>query len=139
MKGLIYKITSKNSNKLYIGSTTQTLQKRLYEHRHNYIRYLKWNTKYTSSYEILKCNFCKIELLEEIEFTDKRELLDLENYYVNNTKNVVNIVNMTGKYKMKSKQRIYCSYCEKSLLESSMYDHKNSTNHIDHVKYYIWN
>lgn len=139
MKGLIYKIVSDSTDKVYIGSTTKTLQERLQGHKYDYKGYLKWNNEYISSYELVKYKNCKIELLEEMEFTDKRELHKLEGYYISNTQNVVNIVKMTGEYKMKSKQRICCSYCQQSLLESSMRDHKNSTNHIDHVKYYIWN
>jgi hypothetical protein len=139
MKGLIYKIVSDSTDKVYIGSTTQTLQKRLKRHKSSYKGYLKYNNEYISSYELVKYKNCKIELLEEIEFTDKRELLKLEGYYISNTQNVINIVKMTGEYKIKSKQRICCSYCQQSLLESSMNDHNNSTNHIDHVKYYIWN
>jgi len=65
MKGLVYKITS--NNKIYIGSTERTMEKRLDSFHHRVF------TKYGFD----KYNHT-IEILEEIEFNDKLELFKLE-------------------------------------------------------------
>ncbi len=52
---LIYTIRSHQTNKYYIGSTTQSLSRRLTGHRKDYKRHLTNNdNEYTSSFEILQ-------------------------------------------------------------------------------------
>jgi hypothetical protein len=158
MKGLIYKIVSDSTDKVYIGSTTQALQKRLKGHKNNHKKYLNGKYSYVSSFEVIKYGNYRIELIKEIEFIDKKNLLILEGYYITNTKNAVNKMIMRGlcrdvtkrdhdkKYyerhakeisdKHKVKQK--CSYCDVIHRISATARHNNSTNHIDHVKYYIW-
>jgi len=65
-KGKIYKIWSNTTTDIYIGSTTkQYLSQRLDGHRKNYKTWIKNNTnKYMSSYEILKYEDHKIELIK---------------------------------------------------------------------------
>lgn len=70
IKGRIYTIRSHQTNKYYIGSTTQKLCKRLQDHRCRY----KKNKKYMASFEIIKYNDHYIELLENYECNDKNEL-----------------------------------------------------------------
>jgi len=65
MKGLVYKITS--NNKIYVGSTKQTMEERLKSFHHRAF------TKYGFD----KYNYT-IEILEEIDFSDKLELFKLE-------------------------------------------------------------
>ena len=67
MEGYIYKITSPNTNKIYIGSTTLTLLERLNTHKYHIER------QNISSKEILKAGDAKIELIESIVFEDKKE------------------------------------------------------------------
>ena len=69
MKGLIYKITS--NNKIYIGSTQRTMKERLNSFHHRAF------TKYAFD----KYNHT-IEILEEIEYNDKLQLLKLEGEYM---------------------------------------------------------
>tara|TARA_R110002012_G_scaffold38589_4_gene107239 strand:+ start:356 stop:799 length:444 start_codon:yes stop_codon:yes gene_type:complete len=69
MKGLIYKITS--NNKIYIGSTQRTIKERL-----SY-----FNHRAFTKYGFDKYDYT-IEILEEIEYTDKLELFKLEGKYV---------------------------------------------------------
>jgi|DEB0MinimDraft_4_1074332.scaffolds.fasta_scaffold135673_1 hypothetical protein len=69
MKGIVYKITS--NDKTYIGSTQRTMKERLNSFHHRAF------TKYGFD----KYNHT-IEILEEIEYNDKLELLKLEGEYI---------------------------------------------------------
>jgi hypothetical protein len=69
MIGRIYKITSPSTDKIYIGSTTKTLNVRFKSHNK------------CSSIEIIKYGDSKIELLEELECKDKEELRWKEREY----------------------------------------------------------
>jgi hypothetical protein len=67
----IYTIRSHLNDKYYIGSTTQPLYKRLYEHKISYQYYKKNNKKYMTSFEVLKFDDAYIELLEEFSCNNK--------------------------------------------------------------------
>lgn len=82
MKGLIYKITSNSTDRIYIGSTENTLEKRLSQHKSKYNIYLSGRGKYLSSYEILRLGDYDIELIEEYEFETKKDLLKREGFYI---------------------------------------------------------
>lgn len=73
-----YKITSGQTENIYIGSTTQKLNKRLSEHISNYDKYLNGNKIYCSSYEILKHDDYKIELIQNYPCENKNDLLKKE-------------------------------------------------------------
>lgn len=63
--GKIYKISSKKSEKVYIGSTSFEIDDRLEKHKLDYEYYKLYKLKYCSSYEVIMCGECSIELLEE--------------------------------------------------------------------------
>jgi len=76
----IYKITTPlYPNKIYIGSTKRTIEKRFNCHKNKYKRWLnkKSNTKYCCSYPLLK--YGKIKLLETCDEKDRyiRELINI--------------------------------------------------------------
>ena len=64
MKGKIYQIWSPNTDKVYIGSTTQSLHKRFADHKR----------KQRSSREVIDCGGAKIELIEYYPCSRKDEL-----------------------------------------------------------------
>lgn len=74
MKGIIYKITSPSTDKIYIGSTIQPLMERLYHHRSH--------LNNTTSNLIISFNDAVIECIEEVEFDTKKKLHDRERYYI---------------------------------------------------------
>ena len=77
--GKIYCIRSHQTNDIYIGSTCQTLSKRMTNHRNDYKRYTEGKTKrYTSSFDILKYGDAYIELIELYPCNQKCELLKQE-------------------------------------------------------------
>jgi hypothetical protein len=74
-KGKIYTIRSySNPDLIYVGSTTQPLSKRLVDHKRNYKSYLNQKGNYVSSFKLLECDNCYIELVENCECKCKEEL-----------------------------------------------------------------
>lgn len=80
--GKIYKLWSFQTDKIYIGSTCQTLSQRIGKHRATYRSYLNGNGNYVTSFELIKFDDCKIELLENVKCNDKYELLKIEGKYI---------------------------------------------------------
>lgn len=86
----VYKITSPDTPKIYIGITTKRLLcMRLSQHVFDYKRYLDNKHGYVSSYEIIKTKNYKIELIEQFTFNNKKEKYDKEKYYINLNKSIV--------------------------------------------------
>ena len=80
----IYKIVDNTNNNVYIGSTCCSLKKRLSVHKSNYKRFLKGLCNNVRSFNILKNNDYKIELLEDCEIKTKEELLARERFFIEN-------------------------------------------------------
>lgn len=90
--GKIYKIVDNTNGNIYIGSTTETLSRRLVCHRSKYKCHLLGKAEYVSSIEILKNNNYDIILIEKYNCNDKEELLARERYYIENNKCVNRLV-----------------------------------------------
>jgi len=149
MIGYIYALKSKNNENVYIGSTKQKLKNRLNNHIQSYKRYTIGRNHYITSFEVLKHNDCFIELLDELEFNDIKELLKLEGQYI---KNHINVINkciagrdylewykdnrqkkidkqteyyITNKIKIINKRKIKttCPYCLKSIRKDRLNKH----------------
>ena len=88
MRGIIYKITSSQTDKEYIGQTTVSIGQRMSDHKYYYKQYKNPNTTmkrknvYYSSFEVVKYNDAKIEIVEEIDFDDKDVLNKLEAFHI---------------------------------------------------------
>jgi Uri superfamily endonuclease len=82
--GKIYKLYSPSKNIIYIGSTTQSLSKRLSKHLSDYKMYNNNSKHYYSSFLVLECEDYKIELLEEYECNNKQQLEKKEGEYIKN-------------------------------------------------------
>jgi len=89
-QGKIYSIRSHQTEAIYIGSTTQTLPKRLAKHRTSFKFYKKGRRNYVSSFEILEYPDYYIELLELYPCSCKAELLQREGHYIRTYDNCVN-------------------------------------------------
>jgi len=74
----IYKISSSQCNKFYIGSTIQTLNKRLSAHKTNYKSYEKGIRHYTTSYEVVKYDDAIIELIKDVKCENRKQLEKIE-------------------------------------------------------------
>lgn len=83
MKGQIYKITSPHTDKVYIGSTSRRLEIRFSCHKS---AYKCINDKQITVNEILCYDDCKIELIEEVEYDDIKDLKAKESQYIREMK-----------------------------------------------------
>ena len=89
--GKIYKITSDQTDKVYIGSTAQKyLATRLAGHVRDYDRYKNGKCNYVTSFEILKYDDHKIELIECHSCSYKEELLKREGEIMRQYDNRIN-------------------------------------------------
>jgi len=82
LNGKIYTIRSYKTDDVYVGSTTQTLAKRMSKHRGNFKCYKKGTYNYVSSYEILKFDDAYIELVILNPCNSKSELDAVEGKYI---------------------------------------------------------
>ena len=72
--GEIYRIVCNSTGKVYIGSTTQSLSKRLSSHRLDYKKCLNGKYQFITSFEIIKENNYEIILIENVPCNNKQEL-----------------------------------------------------------------
>ena len=81
MKGSIYRLFVDEAE--YIGSTIQTLSKRKGHHIEHFNLFINGVHNWRTAFVIFMFDQKpKIELLDEIEFTEKRQLLDLERKWI---------------------------------------------------------
>lgn len=105
----IYMLTNLKTNRIYIGSTTESLKTRLKKHRKYYNEWLEGKRKYTcSSSKILETGKTYIILLENYPCTSKSELLIQETKWILKYKLICVNKNMPVKYiKYHYKHTIY--------------------------------
>jgi hypothetical protein len=85
----IYKITDNTNDNVYIGSTkSKYLSVRLAMHRIHYRRYLKNKSNFVTSFNIIKNENYKIDLVEVVP--DKANLKIRERFHIENTPNCIN-------------------------------------------------
>lgn len=82
--GKIYKIESLQTDKIYIGSTTQKLCQRLAKHREDFKR----KSFYLTAYEILEYEDANIVLIENCPCDSKEELHAREAFWIKEMKDV---------------------------------------------------
>ena len=126
MKCRIYKLSSPHTDRVYVGSTVQTLNQRLANHRCNYSA-----GKNCGSCELLKLgeHDVEIELLEEIEIehTDDPKRREYEQKWIDCTENTCNILRAEParrnrkeymkEYFQKNKERLQELACERITCE----------------------
>ena len=90
-KGKIYSIRSHLTTDVYIGSTIDTLPKRLFNHKRFYKKWVNKKTNYTTSFKIIeKDDECYIELVELYPCNSKIELHRREGEIIRATTTCVN-------------------------------------------------
>jgi len=91
--GYIYKLTSPNTNMIYIGSTSNSLKKRRSAHICQFRRYSllpdECKQKYVSSFDLIKLGKVNIELIEEIKTDNKKDLREKEREHILKNKDLV--------------------------------------------------
>ena len=129
-KGKIYKIVCNKTGKIYIGSTTTTLSRRLTQHKLSYRRYLNKKYSFNTSFEIIENENFDIVLIEYVNCSDKNELHQRERYYIENTNCVNKLVPLrTNKEYKNDHVEMYKEYRKK-------YCEKNNEKIIDYLKNY---
>lgn len=126
-KSFIYKLSSYDNDLIYIGSTTQILCKRLYQHR-------KKNNKCSSKILFEESNNVFITLLEEVTAANKQELHAIERKYIENFDCVNKFIptrtdkeyRQDNKELLIEKRRIYNQNNKKMISERTrIYQQKN--------------
>jgi hypothetical protein len=84
MKGIIYKIVCNETNEVYYGSTTQKINERILEHKKKCRYWKAGKYNYVSSFQIIDRNNYNYEVVEEVDYLDKRELEERERWYIVN-------------------------------------------------------
>jgi len=113
--GKIYTIRAPETDKYYIGSTTQTLPKRFHEHKRHYKSYQNGEYHYTTSYQILELEGAYIELLELYPCNSKIELERREGELIREHRN-----NCVNRY---IAGRTHKEWCEDNKEEIKAYKH----------------
>ena len=128
--GYIYKLTAHDTNKIYIGST-KNLNKRFEQHKRNF----KENG-FTTSKIIMGYTGAKMEILESLNYNDKKELYIRERHHIKeNINNIVNKMHPTRtahEYYQENKDRLnnhsntveVCTICNKT------YTLRNKSRHL---------
>lgn len=88
--GRVYAIRSPNIEKIYIGSTSNLLYKRINYHRRDYKKFLEGKRNMVTSAIILEAGGAYIELLEQYENVTKEQLLQYEGEHIRKNNNCVN-------------------------------------------------
>jgi hypothetical protein len=80
--GKIYKIVSNQTDQVYFGSTTNSLTRRLTDHRAKYKNYQKGIGRYITSFTILKFDDAQIILVEDYPSERKDHLHARERFFI---------------------------------------------------------
>jgi hypothetical protein len=89
--GKVYRIVSKQSDKVYIGSTVKTLAERYSKHVQCYRNYQKNEKHYITSCELLKFGDAEIQLIEDFPCESRAELERREGFHIR--QNIGSVVN----------------------------------------------
>lgn len=106
----IYKITSSQTNDVYIGSTcTFQLCDRLSGHKRHFRRYINGKYHYVTSFEVIQYDDAIIKLIEMFPCNNRNELHIRERYWIEKTHSCINKVIPTRshkEYKEKNRDKI---------------------------------
>ena len=127
-QGKIYKIVDLTTeNNIYVGSTCQTLEKRLSGHVNDFKYYtMNNNNNYITSYEVLKNGNYEILLIENYPCDSKYELLKKERYFIETMNCVNQIIPTRTKKEWIDSNRHNQTVCECGMR----YTTKNKKDHL---------
>jgi hypothetical protein len=127
--GKIYKIISKLTDKIYIGSTRQTLEDRLRSHNKDYTAYLKSNIGRTTAIELLKYGDYEIELIELYPCESKTELERREGEIQLENRNIIVNKNIAGR----TSEEYYAEHKDRIAERNARYSIDNK---VDRSEYF---
>lgn len=127
--GKIYKITSSQTDLIYIGSTVEKLNLRFAHHKHQF----KKNINGTKSKEILKYDDAKIELIESYPCNSKEDLFKREREYIKSL-NCVNNHSSSTVVKEMEEYKYMCEWCNYKCCKKCDYTkHLNTEKHKNKI------
>ena len=141
--GKIYVLRSHKTDDIYIGSTTQSLYKRFYEHKKRYKNFYGEKNMRSGS-KMFNYDDCYIELYELYPCNTKQELEQREGEIIRNENcinkriegrtqqewNIDNREKVSNIKKKWKKKKVNCAICNKELQQGSLYNHKKSKHNI---------
>ena len=127
--GKIYKIWSLQTDKIYIGSTTDTLSRRLAGHKQDFKRDCSCYSK-----DILKYGDAKIELIETFPCNIKEELYAREGHHIRLNKDFIINHNIAGRTDKEYFKERYQNNKEKIKNKSKVYYENNKINILEKSK-----
>jgi hypothetical protein len=83
-----YKIVCNNSGLIYVGSTIQSIERRLKQHEYNYRYYLENKNCFITSFLIIEKNNYTIHLINSVQCIDKKQRNIIETLYILNESSV---------------------------------------------------
>ena len=139
--GIIYKITTSESDDVYIGSTKQTLNKRFAQHKCSLTRYNSGNYPYMRSFDIVKFPDANITLIYEGLFDTEADLLRLEGQWISKVEHCINSL-IPGRtyeeYRMENKQ-ILNDYAKQYYYENRSIVNEKISNIKTNIKIHCEN
>ena len=140
--GKIYKIVCNITRQIYIGSTVEKyLSRRLVEHRHHYNQYLRGQTNFISSFEILQGENYDILLIENYPCSSSDELRTRERFHIENNKcvNLLNPIRTKEDNREKGKKYYYETIEHQSLRKKLFYAENKAMVDLRNKKYRLEN
>ena len=133
VKGFIYKIYSPShlSDGIYIGSTTETIDKRLRGHKEEFKYFLSGKRRTRcSSYLLIQYDDVVIEIIEECECSEE-ELRFKEGVYISTMPECIN-KKVPGRTKEEYRKIIIeCEYCKKKVSKAHLSEHHKTLRCIE--------
>ncbi|MDR3550289.1 MAG: GIY-YIG nuclease family protein [Candidatus Babeliales bacterium] len=137
--GKVYKIVSNQTDKVYVGSTTQSLARRKSKHMSNFKMWKSGHYKNITSFEIIKLGDCQVILIENYPCNSKEELESRERYWIESL-NCVNKVIPTRtpqEYREVNKEKIRCEQAVRNkrsyTQNKTKIDQQNKKYQLDHI------
>lgn len=135
--GKIYKIESQNTTKIYIGSTTKSLDTRLKGHVRNFLAFINdESNSYLTSFDIISKGFYNIKLIENYPCDTKEKLHIREGEFITQFRDVCINQRIPGRspheyyiFTKQQKQKYYEEHRDDLLKYKKEYYKKNK-NHL---------
>jgi hypothetical protein len=127
--GRIYRISAPTCDQVYVGSTRQTLSKRMTQHQYDMRRWQRGGYTYMTSFVLVGQPDVRIDLIEEEEFQDVQHMRDREAYWIARLPSVNRCVpgrSRAESTRISDAMRIPCSTCGKIVRRSTTWKHQQS-------------
>ena len=143
-KGKIYAIRSYQTDKIYIGSTCDTLSRRLSGHRMQFKNFKNGKSRFVTSFELLKYADYYIELLELYPCDSKIELHKREGELIRSNECVNKVIpgrtkkeyynNNKDKISKHKSTKIKCC-CGSEITRRHLARHQKTEKHFNNTTY----